>query len=201
MAIITDHPLYLLGLRFPRAVRVTVWEGAVTLRNELVSKRVGRGESFVVPAFLRFACDVMPGAERAAVFSLTLEHDSGAGDGAGKRWSRALARHIFSAPQGKWTALRLAQLWQVTPHKARARLFAEGEALLSLLREQRLAHALHAAAQAAGPRAMTQVAADSGFASVAAFSDACANVAGVCPSIFLRSGAAAAEAHRPVCAL
>ncbi|WP_317202518.1 hypothetical protein [Janthinobacterium sp.] len=189
MAIVSPHPLYLLGLRFPRDLRVTVWEGALTLRNEVVSKRVARGESFVVPAFLRFACDVMPGAGRAAVFSLALEGDAGAPAKDGKRWSRELARLIFSAPQGKWTAVRLAALWQVTPYQARARLFAEGEALLSLVREQRLAHALHTAAQAQGgvARDIAQVAAEAGFASIPAFADACANVAGVQAGIFLRT--------------
>ncbi len=192
MAIITDYPLYLRGLRFPLGLRVRVWDGAVTLRNELVSKTVRCGETFVVPAFLRFACDVMPAGGRAAVFSLELEQGqdgAAAGHQDGKRWSRALARHIFNAPQGKWTAARLALLWQVTPYKARARLFAEGEALLSLVREQRLAHALHRAAQVAGAgaRDIAAVASESGFASIPAFSDACANIAGVRPGMFLRT--------------
>jgi len=188
MALVSDHPLYLLGLRFPLKLRVSVRQGYVTLHNEIATKKLGSGDSFVVPAFLRFACDVMPGRGKPAVFTLALEHDDTEPAGGGKRWSRALAQHIFHSPQGQWTAARLAALWQVTPHKARARLFAEGEALLSLVREQRLAHALHTAAQADGDdeRGLAEVAAGSGFASVPAFCDACVDVAGVRPALFLR---------------
>ena len=188
MALVSHSPMHLLGLRFPLRLRVTVRQGYVTLHNEIASRKLGSGDSFVVPAFLRFACDVMPGRGKPAVFSLALEHDEADGQAAGgKRWSRALARHIFQSPQGQWTAARLAALWQVTPHKARSRLFAEGEALLSLVREQRLAHALHTAAQAdlGDERGLAEVAAGSGFASVPAFCDACTDVAGVRPGLFL----------------
>ena len=207
MALVSDHPLHLLGLRFPLRLRVTVRQGFVTLHNEITTKKLGSGDSFVVPAFLRFACDVMPGRGKPAVFTLALEDDDAqAGHGGGKRWSQALAQHIFDTPHGKWTAARLATLWQVTPHKARARLFAEGEALLSLVREQRLAHALHTAAQAGadgddGERDLAQVAAGSGFASIPAFCDACVDVAGVRPSLFLRGQAGALaqrESHTPL---
>ncbi len=207
MALVSDHPLHLLGLRFPLRLRVTVRQGFVTLHNEITTKKLGSGDSFVVPAFLRFACDVMPGRGKPAVFTLALEGDAPeGGHGGGKRWSQALAQHIFDTPQGKWTAARLAALWQVTPHKARARLFAEGEALLSLVREQRLAHALHTAAQAGadgegGERDLAQVAAGSGFASIPAFCDACVDVAGVRPSLFLRGQAGALaqrESHTPL---
>ena len=199
MALISDHPLHLLGLRFPLRLRVTVRQGTVTLHNEIATKKLASGDSFVVPAFLRFACDVMPGRGKPAVFTLALEADEAqAGHGGGKRWSQALAQHIFATPQGKWTAARLAALWQVTPHKARARLFAEGEALLSLVREQRLAHALHTAAQGQGEGVaapdLAQVAAASGFASIPAFCDACVDVAGIRPSLFLRGEGAACAA-------
>ncbi|MGK5059622.1 hypothetical protein ACQ4WY_22070 [Janthinobacterium sp. LB2P49] len=207
MALVSDHPLHLLGLRFPLRLRVTVRQGFVTLHNEIATKKLASGDSFVVPAFLRFACDVMPGRGKPAVFTLALEgEETDAGHGGGKRWSQALAQHIFDTPQGKWTAARLAALWQVTPHKARARLFSEGEALLSLVREQRLAHALHTAAQADadgvhGERDLAQVAAGSGFASIPAFCDACVDVAGVRPSLFLRGQAGAAvqrDSHTPL---
>ena len=190
MALVSHHPQHLLGLRFPLRLRVTVRQGFVTLHNEIAVKKLGSGDSFVVPAFLRFACDVMPGRGKPAVFSLALEQDEAETDHAGgKRWSRALAQHIFQSPQGQWTAARLAALWQVTPHKARSRLFAEGEALLSLVREQRLAHALHTAAQPGTDegRGLAEVAAGSGFASVPAFCDACTDVAGVRPTLFLRA--------------
>lgn len=189
MALVSHYPQHLLGLRFPLRLRVTVRQGFVTLHNEIATRKLGSGDSFVVPAFLRFACDVMPGRGKPAVFSLALEQDEADGlNGGGKRWSRALAQHIFQSPQGQWTAARLATLWQVTPHKARSRLFAEGEALLSLVREQRLAHALHTAAQAGlgDERGLAEVAAGSGFASVPAFCDACTDVAGVRPTLFLR---------------
>lgn len=188
MAIVTRHPLYLTGLRFPRDLRVTVSDGALTLHNEIARKKVTRGESFVVPAFLRFACDVMPGSSRRAVFSLALEADGAPHWGQlGKRWSRALARQVFNSPQEKWSAARLAALWQVTPHKAQGRLFAEGESLLSLVREQRLAHALLAAAHRDGAAGqdLAALAADSGFASVPALSHACTEIAGIEPGIFL----------------
>lgn len=194
MALVSHYPQHLLGLRFPLRLRVTVRQGFVTLHNEIATRKLGSGDSFVVPAFLRFACDVMPGRGKPAVFSLALEQDEAeeGGEtqpGGGKRWSRALAQHIFQSPQGQWTAARLAALWQVTPHKARSRLFAEGEALLSLVREQRLAHALHTAAQATHGegRGLAEVAAGSGFASVPAFCDACTDVAGVRPTLFLRA--------------
>ena len=199
MALVSDHPLHLLGLRFPLRLRVTVRQGTVTLHNEIATKKLASGDSFVVPAFLRFACDVMPGRGKPAVFTLALEADEAQADhGGGKRWSQALARHIFHSPQGKWTAARLAALWQVTPHKARARLFAEGEALLSLVREQRLAHALHTAAQGGveGERDLAQVAAGSGFASIPAFCDACVDVAGIRPSLFLGGHGGCAAAPR-----
>lgn len=206
MALVSDHPLHLLGLRFPLRLRVTVRQGFVTLHNEITTKKLASGDSFVVPAFLRFACDVMPGRGKPAVFTLALEGDEADGGHGGKRWSQALAQHIFDTPQGKWTAARLAALWQVTPHKARARLFSEGEALLSLVREQRLAHALHTAAQADadgedGERDLAQVAAGSGFASIPAFCDACVDVAGVRPSLFLRCHAGAPaqrDSHTPL---
>ena len=72
MALVSDHPLYLLGLRFPLRLRVTVRQGFVTLHNEITTKKLGSGDSFVVPAFLRFACDVMPGRGKPAVFTLAL---------------------------------------------------------------------------------------------------------------------------------
>ena len=85
-------------------------------------------------------------------------------------------------------------------------MIAEGEAVLCLVREQRLAHALHTAAQAGadgegGERDLAQVAAGSGFASIPAFCDACVDVAGVRPSLFLRGQAGAPalrEIHTPL---
>lgn len=191
MAIMVHHPLHLLRLRFPMQFRVKVWTGMAYLRNHGASKKLRSGESVVVPAFLRFDCDVMPLQNCAAIFSLAAEpvpvysHQTTIDS---SEWSRSLAYDIFMAPQISWTAARLASQWQVTLPKARARLFAEGEALHSLVREQRLSHALHMVARmdGLGSHDIETVALHSGFASMSAFADACAELTGVKADILLR---------------
>ena len=43
MALVSDHPLHLLGLRFPLRLRVTVRQGFVTLHNEIATKKLASG--------------------------------------------------------------------------------------------------------------------------------------------------------------
>ena len=191
MTIRVHHPLYLLRLRFPVMFRITVLNGTLYLRNRSVSKKLVCGESMAVPAFLRFDCDVMPLRHRAAEFSLEVASVPGNAhqvtEGK-KEWSRPLARHIFMSPQDSWTAACVAHHWQVTPQKARARLFAEGEALRSLVREQRVAHALHMAARmdGLGSHDLATIAVRSGFASMSAFTDICEEMTGVPADVFLQ---------------
>lgn len=192
MAIVVNHPLHLAALRFPMMVQVKVWKGRVTLRNQTVCRILEEGQSFVVPTFLRFDCEVMPLAQRPAEFSLTLIADAGIAVDAvddGKLWSLPLAREIFAAPQRHWTAAQLAAHWQVTPQKARARLFAEGETLNSLVREQRLVHALHIAASMDDPgaRDINSLASRAGFTSATTFAAACTEIARVPADHLLRT--------------
>jgi hypothetical protein len=194
MAIMVRHPLHLLRLRFPVGFRIKVWAGAVTVHNQGAIKKLHCGESVVVPAFLRFDCDVMPLRNRAAMFSLAREPATADADACvaadpSNAWSRALAYDVFMSPQTGWNAVNLASRWQVTLHQARARLFAEGEALHSLVREQRLAYALHIIGrmEGAGAGDMASIAMESGFTSTATFADACSEVTGVRAEILLRN--------------
>ncbi len=191
MTIRVHHPLHLLRLRFPVVFRITVLNGTLYLRNHGASKKLLCGESMAVPAFLRFDCDVMPLKHRAAEFSLEVASvpvDAHQVTEREKEWSRPLAQHIFMSPQGSWTAACVAHQWQVTPQKARARLFAEGEALRSLVREQRVAHALYMAARMDGSDShdLATIAVRSGFASMTAFSDICEEMTGVPANAFLQ---------------
>ncbi|MBP0598265.1 hypothetical protein J8I26_09135 [Herbaspirillum sp. LeCh32-8] len=187
MAIVTHHHLQLRELRFTAPARVKVWKGAATLKSGGVTIELHEGESFTVPPFVRFSCLAHPRmaqllmqGPRPAVWSLALETDAGsdmerAAD-ASKPWTRKLAAAIFAEPTADWSAARIARLWQLTPARLRALLFAEGESLRSLVREQRVAWALARLAR------MDDAACDfggAGFASAAAFARACQDVIGL----------------------
>ncbi|WDZ96072.1 hypothetical protein Herbaro_21765 [Herbaspirillum sp. WKF16] len=188
MAIVTQHHLQLRELRFAAPARVKVWKGAATLRSGGVAIELREGESFTVPSFVRFSClaHPRPGAQaaRPAVWSLALESDASdemerAAD-ASKPWARRLAAAIFAEPAADWSAARIARLWQLTPARLRARLFAEGESLRSLVREQRVAWILARLARINDARAEAGAA---GFASAGAMARACQDAIGLPPEI------------------
>ncbi|MFL9923827.1 hypothetical protein PQR62_06120 [Herbaspirillum lusitanum] len=199
MTIVTHHTLHLTGLRFVRAARVRLWKGEAVLRSGGVTVPLKAGESFAVPAFIRFSCQTLS-AGRPAMWSLALESGSDAMQAVSdcsKPWSRDLAQLIFAEPALQWTAAHVAEHWQIPTQKVRARLFAEGESLRSLLREQRVAHAfyrlacidagdsepvLHAASHSEEAQHVA-----SGFVSAAALADACLDTIGLPPDILQRA--------------
>lgn len=202
MAIVSHHHLQLRELRFAAPARVKVWKGAATLKSGGVAVELGEGESFTVPPFVRFSCLAHPrlqgGAMRPAVWSLALEADAGAAmeraADASKPWARRLAAAIFAAPAADWSAARIARLCELTPARLRALLFAEGESLRSLVREQRVAWALARLARIDDAGADFAAA---GFATAAALARACQDGIGLPPevagrAISLLSAAAAA---------
>lgn len=192
MAIVTHHHLHLRELRFAAAARVRVWKGGATLRSGGVSVELREGESFSVPSFVRFSClahpRVLPQGMRPAVWSLALEAQSTAdmerAADASKPHARRLAAAIFADPAAPWSATGIAQAWGISAARLRALLFAEGESLRSLVREQRVAWVLAALAR------MDDAGADAGaagFASTAAMQRACQDVIGLPPEIAARA--------------
>lgn len=181
MAIVIHRPLHLFRLRFPGILHVNVSNGLVYLRGQGACKKVASGESFLVPAFLRFDCDVVAGPNRPASFSFSTESDAPlplAANGDNKNWSRQIAHTIFMSPKSNWSVSEVARCWHVTSQKVRSRLFAEGEALSSLVREQRVAHTL-CALTGMNRAPADQLLAKSGFSSMAALSAACMETVGV----------------------
>ncbi|TWC69429.1 hypothetical protein [Herbaspirillum sp. SJZ099] len=192
MAIVTHHTLLLRELRFAAPARVKVWKGAATLKSGGVAIELRAGESFTVPPFVRFSClahpRLAPGQARPAVWSLALEAHASpemerAAD-ASKPWTRKLAAAIFDDPAADWRAARVAGMWQVTPARLRAFLFAEGESLRALVREQRVARVLAQLARMDGAGGGF---AEAGFASAAAMAQACQDVIGLPPEIAQRA--------------
>lgn len=196
MAIVTHHHLSLRELRFAAPARVRVWKGAATLRSGGVSVHLREGESFTVPSFVRFDCSAHPRVEaqgmRPAVWSLALEARTSAdmerAADASKPHARRLAAAIFAAPDASWSAATIAQAWGISAARLRALLFAEGESLRSLVREQRVAWVLAGLAgiEGAGVAAAVQ-ARQAGFASLAAMQRACQDLIGLPPEIATRA--------------
>jgi len=203
MAIVIEHSLSLSALRFVHAARIRVWKGEACLRSGGVTVLLKAGESFAVPAFIRFSCHTH-NTGQTVMWSLALECGSEAmqaiNDGS-KPWSRDLAQMIFADPAAPWTAAQVAQRWQITIPKMRARLFAEGESLRSLLREQRVSHAFYRLARIDAdvsgilPSLRHEA---SGFTSGEALAHACLDVIGMPPEILQRSIALwSATQHAP----
>jgi hypothetical protein len=170
MPLVSRHHVRFARLRFPFAVQVQALHGTASLRDANARREVRPGDPFVVHAFAHFDCDLPGTWQQPCAIVLTAVPDSEcprlAGKPADRPWSRQLAGLVFSRPETDWNAERLAAQWQVPARMVRARLFAEGEALHPLLREQRAAHALHALASAAGPvPALDQLAAHAGLRS------------------------------------
>jgi hypothetical protein len=195
MAIVTHHTLLLRELRFTAPARVQVWQGRAILRSGGVTLELGEGESFSVPPFVRFSCLAhpclgmpLPFPSHPAVWSLSLQTQASAdmerAADTSKPWARMLANEIFAAPNGDWRAACIAQRWHMTPARLRACLFAEGEALSTLVREQRVAFVL--ARLACMDQTGIDAAADfmsAGFTSAAAMAAACENSIGLAPEI------------------
>jgi len=202
MAFLSSSELRLTRLRFPFAVRVEALRGVVRLHDANARREVRPGNPFVVPAFAHFDCDLLAAPARPVELTLTAVPDEAcprmvAASGQEKYWSRALARAIFLQPRLAWNAGLAADRWHVPPRLVRARLFAEGEALHALLREQRVAHAVYAlAAPALAPEAataagLTRLAQAAGLRDGAALANACANLHGVTPDCLLAAPAPA----------
>jgi hypothetical protein len=188
MALVSRTDLRLSHLRFPFAVRVDALRGTARLRDANARREVWPGNPFVVPAFSYFDCDLLPAPGRSTMIGLSAVPDNdcprmtqaaapGGAYSMQKYWSRALATEMFDLPTLAWNAALVAERWQTTPRLVRARLFAEGEALRTLLREQRVAHTIYLLARDnhAPPE---WLASQVGLAGVAALRAACANTLG-----------------------
>ncbi|MCO4865145.1 AraC family transcriptional regulator [Cupriavidus sp. WGlv3] len=177
MPLVSRHHVRFARLRFPFAVHVQALHGTASLRDANARREVRPGDPFVVHAFAHFDCDLPGTWQQPCAIVLTAVPDSDcprlAGKPADRPWSRQFAGLVFSRPDTDWNAERLAAQWQVPARLVRARLFAEGEALHPLLREQRAAHALHALASAGGlVPALDQLAAHAGLRSASALARA-----------------------------
>lgn len=184
MALFSRSDLRLTRLRFPFAVRVTALAGTARLRDANARRDVRPDDPFVVPAFAHFDCDLRgsPGQPCAVLMESVPDTESArmAALGPEKHWSRALAGEIFRHPALAWDAALVGERWQVSPRLVRARLFAEGEALQSLLREQRAAHAFYAVASRpmCDPAAPGLLARQAGMRSGEALARACLQLFG-----------------------
>ncbi|WP_420998037.1 AraC family transcriptional regulator [Cupriavidus sp. 30B13] len=188
MALVSSTELRLSHLRFPFAVRVDALRGSARLRDANARREVVPGKPFVVPAFAYFDCDLLPRAGQETALALRAVPDAacprmtlgGLPHGQGtteKYWSRALAGAMFELPRLAWDASLVSTRWQVAPRLVRARLFAEGEALRVLLREQRVAHALYLLATGRGIPG-DWLARQAGLPHARALAAACANTVG-----------------------
>lgn len=202
MAIITHHHLLLRELRFAAPARVRVWKGAATLKSGGVAVELQEGESFTVPPFVRFSCLAHPRVTaqgmRPAVWSLALEAQASAdmerAADTSKPHARRLAAAIFAQPSADWCAERIAGQWQISTARLRALLFAEGESLRSLVREQRVAWVL---AQLARMEDAGASPAAAGFGSLSALQRACQDLIGLPPEIAGRALSLLSSHPRP----
>ena len=101
----------------------------------------------MVPAFAHFGCEIPGTVWQPCAITFKAVPDAGCPRMAAiqhdKPWARALATLVFEHPAQAWNAALLSECWQACPRQVRARLFAEGEALHALVREQRAAWALY----------------------------------------------------------
>ena len=188
MPLISRAHVRLSRLRFPFAVRVQSEQGTVCLRDANGRREVRPGNPFVVPAFAHFGCEIPgtlwqpcaitfnavpdPGCPRMAA----IQHD--------KPWARAFATLVFEHPVQAWNAAMLSHCWQACPRQVRARLFAEGEALHALVREQRAAWALYRLAHTCGndepeAEALHALARRAGLRNARTLNETCASLFGV----------------------
>jgi AraC-like DNA-binding protein len=190
MPLVSRNHVRITRLRFPFAVRVDALRGSASLRDINARREVRPGDPFVVPAFAHFDCELPATCLQPCAITLTAVPDGHCPRMAAihyeKHWSRALAWLVFEQPALAWNAALLSEHWQVSQRLVRARLFAEGEAMQALVREQRAAQAFYALASCVTAAASTaasleRVAAGAGLRSGRAFVQACRDLFGVDP--------------------
>ena len=202
MPLISRAHVRLSRLRFPFAVRVQAERGSACLRDANGRREVRPGDPFVVPAFAHFGCEIPGTVWQPCAISFKAMPDAGCPRMAAiqhdKPWARAAATLVFEHPAQAWKAALLSECWQACPRQVRARLFAEGEALHALVREQRAAWALYQLAQMCGSaepdaeaeaKALHALARRAGMRNVRTLDDTCASLFGVELSALLAGNA------------
>ena len=188
MPLISRAHVRLSRLRFPFAVRVQAELGSACLRDANGRREVRPGDPFVVPAFAHFGCEIPGTLWQPCAITFTAVPDAGCPRMAAiqhdKPWARALATLVFEHPAQAWNAALLSNCWQACPRQVRARLFAEGEALHALVREQRAAWALYRLAHTCGndapeAEALHALARRAGLRNVRTLNETCASLFGV----------------------
>lgn len=188
MPLISRAHVRLSRLRFPFAVRVQAELGGACLRDANGRREVRPGDPFVVPAFAHFGCEIPGTAWQPCAITFHAVPDAGCPRMAAiqhdKPWARALATLVFEHPAQAWNAALLSHCWQACPRQVRARLFAEGEALHALVREQRAAWALYRLAHTCGndapeAEALHALARRAGLRNVRTLNETCASLFGV----------------------
>ncbi|CAJ0821820.1 hypothetical protein LMG19087_04565 [Ralstonia wenshanensis] len=188
MPLISRAHVRLSRLRFPFAVRVQAELGSACLRDANGRREVRPGDPFVVPAFAHFGCEIPGTVWQPCGITFKAVPDAGCPRMAAiqhdKPWARALATLVFEHPAQAWNAALLSNCWQACPRQVRARLFAEGEALHALVREQRAAWALYRFAHTCGndapeAEALHALARRAGLRNVRTLNETCASLFGV----------------------
>lgn len=188
MPLISRAHVRLSRLRFPFAVRVQAELGSACLRDANGRREVRPGDPFVVPAFAHFGCEIPGTPWQPCAITFKAVPDAGCPRMAAiqhdKPWARALATLVFEHPAQAWNAALLSNCWQACPRQVRSRLFAEGEALHALVREQRAAWALYRLAHARGndapeAEALHALARRAGLRNVRTLNETCASLFGV----------------------
>ena len=188
MPLISRAHVRLSRLRFPFAVRVQAEQGSACLRDANGRREVRPGNPFVVPAFAHFGCEIPGTVWQPCAITFKAVPDAGCPRMAAiqhdKPWARSLATLVFEHPAQAWNATLLSECWQACPRQVRARLFAEGEALHALVREQRAAWALYRLAQTCGhaepeAEALHALARRAGLRNVRTLNETCASQFGV----------------------
>ncbi|WP_433866015.1 AraC family transcriptional regulator [Ralstonia wenshanensis] len=188
MPLISRAHVRLSRLRFPFAVRVQAELGSACLRDANGRREVRPGDPFVVPAFAHFGCEIPGTVWQPCAITFHAVPDAGCPRMAAiqhdKPWARALATLVFEHPAQAWNAALLSNCWQACPRQVRARLFAEGEALHALVREQRAAWALYRLANTCGndepeAEALHALARRAGLRNLRTLNETCASLFGV----------------------
>ena len=188
MPLISRAHVRLSRLRFPFAVRVQSEQGTVCLRDANGRREVRPGNPFVVPAFAHFGCEIPGTLWQPCAITFNAVPDAGCPRMAAiqhdKPWARAFATLVFEHPVQAWNAAMLSHCWQACPRQVRARLFAEGEALHALVREQRAAWALYRLAHTCGhdepeAEALHALARRAGLRNARTLNETCARLFGV----------------------